>query len=170
MSGKRLFFLIGTAIVLGALCRAFVVGGISIATASMEPTLTPGTYLFAEKVSYLLRSPRRGEVVVLRPPVESEREVVKRIIAVGGDTIEIRKKKVFLNDRPLTEPYARYTRPQEILMGDNLGPWQVPEGYVFVMGDNRDWSKDSRDWRVPRTQEPLPFVPLRNIRARVLFF
>jgi signal peptidase I len=126
--------------------RAWVAEPITIASASMEPTLRVGTLMILDKWSLSGRRPRRGEIVSFRSPVDEE-DLVKRVIAVPGDTVELRAKKVYVNDKAVEEPYAVHDRPNEKLEGDDLGPLTVPPGSYFVLGDNRDESKDSSVWR-----------------------
>lgn len=126
--------------------RAWVGEPITIASASMEPTLRVGTLMVLDKLSLERRPPRRGEVVSFRSPVDAE-DLVKRVIAVPGDVVEIREKRVFIDGKPIDEPYAVHDRPGERLEGDNLGPLTVPAGSYFVLGDNRDESKDSSVWK-----------------------
>lgn len=140
---------------------------IYIASDSMAPTLTKGHHLFLDKVTYRLRAPRRGEILAFRSPVGEDHESVKRVIAVAGDTVELRSKKVYLNGEPQLETYAYYARPEEALAGDSLGPLAVPEGALFVLGDNRDNSSDSSSWRDPGTGEPLHFLPVSSVTGKV---
>lgn len=133
--------------VLGAVAvRAWAVEGIYIASASMEPTLPVGTHLILDKVTPRLRGLRRGDIVAFPAPIPPHKPMVKRVIAIGGETVELRKKKVFIDGKPIEEPYARYTRPGEELLGDEFGPLEVPAGSLFVLGDNRDESEDSTQW------------------------
>jgi signal peptidase I len=112
----------------------------------MEPTLRVGTLMVLDKWTLSGRRPQRGEIISFRSPVGRE-DLVKRVIAVPGDTIEIRDKKVYVNDNPVTEPYVFFRRPLERLEGDNVGPLTVPERSYFVLGDNRDESNDSSVWK-----------------------
>jgi signal peptidase I len=139
-------FLIAVALAVVLPVRAWIAEPITIASASMEPTLRVGTLMILDKWSLSGRRPRRMEIVSFRSPVDAE-DLVKRVIAVPGDTVEIRAKKVFVNEEPLPEPYAVHDRPDEQLEGDNLGPLTVPDGSYFVLGDNRDESKDSSVWK-----------------------
>ncbi|HVE12907.1 MAG TPA: signal peptidase I [Elusimicrobiota bacterium] len=132
-----------------ALLRATALEGVYIASGSMEPTLPVGAHLFLDKVTPRLRDYRRGEIISFRAPIPPYHPMVKRVIAVAGDTVELRKKVVYLNGSAVDDPYARHSRPDETLDGDNLGPLQVPEGKLFVLGDNRDESDDSSVWRAP---------------------
>lgn len=145
--------------------RAWVAEPITIASASMEPTLRVGTLMILDKWTLSGRRPRRGEIISFRSPIEAE-DLVKRVIAIPGDTVEIRAKKVFVNDRPLTEPYAVHDRPNERLEGDDLGPLAVPAGDYFVLGDNRDESKDSSVWRTA-AGERVYFLPASSLQGLV---
>ena len=89
------------------------------------------------------------------------------MIAVGGDTVALKLKKVYLNGEPQYESYAYYARPGELLAGDNLGPLTVPPDSLFVLGDNRDNSNDSASWKNPATGEPLYFLPVSAVTGRV---
>lgn len=133
-----------------------------IPSGSMEQTLLVGDHLLVSRFGYdaevpftgmhtsLWRDPKRGEMIVFRSVVERGTDLVKRVIAVAGDTLEIRKGVVWLNGRPLEEPY-RNSAPDA---NDNYGAHTIPADHYFVMGDNRGNSYDSRVWG---------YVPRRNI-------
>ena len=142
----RLAYLLALALAVVLPIRAWVLEPITIASASMEPTLRVGTLMILDKLSLAGRVPQRGDVISFRSPVGSE-DLVKRVIAVPGDVVEIRAKKVFVNDKELDEPYVVHDRANERLDGDNLGPLTVPEKSYFVLGDNRDESNDSSVWK-----------------------
>ena len=167
MSFGRLLFLFGIAAVCTAGLRFFIFEGIYIASPSMEPTLPVGRHLFLDKTTFLFRDPRRGEVIAFVEPVPPHTEMVKRVIAIPGDEIEIRMKVVYINGEPIGESYVQHTRADERLRGDNLGPLKVPQDAVFVLGDNRDESNDSSMWRDPDTGKRAPFVPFERIRGRL---
>lgn len=157
--------------VIGALAlREWVGEGIYIATGSMEPTLKVGTHLVLDKLTLIFRDPRRGDIVAFQGPAPENEELVKRVVAVGGESVELREKKVFIDGKELDERYAHYKRAGERLLGDNLGPLTVPRGHLFVLGDNRDESKDSGSWKDPGTGEARPFVPLSRVRGLVRGF
>ena len=115
--------------------------------------------LWCDKEIFLFREPARGEIVVVKSP--DNKRFVKRIIAIGGDVLEIKDKDVYLNMTKLEEPYVIHTRKDERLVDDNYGPVTVPEGHFFVMGDNRDSSDDSRNWA-------SPFLARKDITGKVL--
>lgn len=153
--------------VLAALAlRSFVVEPIYIASGSMEPTLHTGTHLFSDKITCKFRAPRRGEIIVFRSPV-GEHDSVKRVIAVAGDTVELRNKKVFVNGAPLDEPCTQHVRASERLAGDNIPALKVPPDSLFVLGDNRDESNDSSTWKDPRTGERIYFIPLSSVAGKL---
>jgi len=154
----------------------FVVQAFQIPTGSMEPTLLVGDFLLVNKLVHaptalpleasLLprRDIRRGDIVVFKSPPDLSKDFVKRIIGLPGETIQIRDKQVFIDGRPLDEEkYKVHIYPEYIMDGDNYGPETVPDGHLFVMGDNRDNSADSRVWR---------FLPLTNVKGRpwIIYF
>ncbi len=96
--------------------------------------------------------------------------MIKRVVAIGGDRVEMRDKKVYLNGQRLDEPFAVYKRANERLVGDNIEELTVPEGHVFLLGDNRDESADSTTWKDAKTDTPIHFVPLKDIKGRVIQF
>jgi signal peptidase I len=113
-----------------------------------------------------MRDIRRQDIVVFKYPDEPERDFIKRVIGLPGETVELRNKKVYINGQPLDEPYVHFLEPashsQEITSFDvreRYGPVRVPEGQYFVMGDNRDNSQDSRYWG---------FLPRSYIKGRAL--
>lgn len=114
---------------------------------SMDPNFPDGEYLLTEKVSYYTREPKRGDVVVFKPPISDEDEFIKRIIATPGERVSVRDGKVYINGALLEEKYLSETLYTS--GGEFLGEGQeytVPEGEYFVMGDNRPHSSDSRSW------------------------
>ncbi len=131
--------LITIAILIAFFIRSYIILPFLIPTTSMEPTLKIGDILLIEKVSYRFRSPKSGEIVVFYNPSGDGRKIIKRVIGVAGDRIEVTNNGyVIINEEPLEESYARY---QDIGQAFN---YDVPEGTVFVMGDNRGNSQDSR--------------------------
>ncbi len=134
------------------LCERYVVSSGRVTDVSMLPTLSEGQYFLIQKWVYQLRPPRRGEIVVLRPPQKDRWRYVKRVIAVEGESVRIRSGQVLVNAKPLQEPYARgKTQP-------DLGPLTVPKGSCFVLGDNRPESEDSRNFGP---------IPLDRIEGRI---
>ncbi len=118
-----------------------------IPSESMEPTLLVGDHLIAARRPFSEKGPKRGEIVVFRHPRDTERHFIKRVVALGGDTVALREGRLFINSKPVIEPYAVYDGPPGANGKlDNFGPISVPADSVFVMGDNRNHSFDSRQW------------------------
>jgi len=161
------------AVALALFIRTFFVQAFKIPSGSMEDTLLIGDHLLVNKFIYgitipfmdkklvYFASPKRGDIIVFRFPEDRNKDFIKRIIAVGGDKIEVKNKQVFINDEPLgDEPYAVFKAGESFFgftKGRNYGPLTVPEDHVFVMGDNRDNSHDSRFWGT---------VPVDEIRGK----
>ena len=107
---------------------------------SMEPNLHPGQRLIVEKISYRFHPPRRGDIVVLRLPEQRGNFLIKRVIGLPGEAIEIHDQQVFIDGHPLIEPYL--SQP----IRHSMSPRRIPEDSVFVLGDNRGFSNDSRSF------------------------
>ncbi|GIW39855.1 MAG: signal peptidase I [Candidatus Binatia bacterium] len=170
---------LGTAVLLALLLRTFVVQAFKIPSGSMEPTLQIGDYILVNKLVYGPRvpflgkrlyafsRPRRGDVIVFVYPVDPSKDFIKRVAAVEGDTIEIRDKKVYVNGTLAQDCHAYFADGENgTTLGprDNYGPLVVPPGKVFVLGDNRDRSYDSRFWTIDG--KPSPFVDLDAIKGK----
>jgi signal peptidase I len=172
--------------VLALFIRTFVVQAFKIPTGSMEQNLLIGDHLLVnkfvfgpamsslERAALPMKAINRLDVIVFKYPEDPERDFIKRVIGLPGDTVELRNKRVFINGKQLDEPYVYYLEdpppiPQETGMsgamqgsGDprvQYGPVTVPPGQYFVMGDNRDNSQDSRYWG---------FLPRENVKGRAL--
>jgi signal peptidase I len=128
------------AFVLAQLIMVSVAQAFQVEQYSMEPTLLPHDRVLVDKFLYRLRQPRRGDVIVLRYPLNPQRNYIKRIVALPGDTLAVADGRLRINGVPVQEPYVNGV-PQ----GD-FGPVTVPEDAVFVMGDNRNNSEDSRSF------------------------
>ena len=160
------------AVVLAIIIRALFVQAFKIPSGSMQPTLLIGDHILVNKLIYGIRipftdkrfpefvQPRRGDVIVFVFPEDRTKDFIKRVVAVAGDTIEIRNKQVILNGQAVTNPHARFSSnmvyPGDMNRRDNMKPETVPPGHLFVMGDNRDESHDSRFWG---------FVPLEDVKG-----
>jgi signal peptidase I len=171
------------AFILATFIRTFVVQAFKIPTGSMENNLLIGDHLLVNKVVYspsgfpgedLLMGKKpvqRGHVVVFKYPEDPARDFIKRVIGLPGETVEIKAKQVYIDGKPLDEPYVHFLEPPlrpedpeygirlDSSRGDDYGPRTVPEGQLFVMGDNRDNSKDSRYWG---------FLPADQVKGRAL--
>jgi signal peptidase I len=137
---------IGCGVLVALTAQAFLVQAFWIPSPSMTPTLEVGDRVLVNKLSYRTHDVHRGDVVVFeRPPAASHggegeiKDLIKRVVAVGGDTLEGRDGQVFVNGERIEEPYL-----VDGTLTDNLPHQEIPEGFVFVMGDNRTNSEDSR--------------------------
>jgi len=137
---------IGIALLVAFLVRTFVLAHFVVDGTSMSTTLHDGDRVFVNKLSYRLHDPNRGDVVVLHElNGTSERDLIKRVVGLPGETVEVRNCEVFIDGRRLQEPYL----DPEVVVPGNCGgdtpATDVPEDHVFVMGDNRAGSLDSRN-------------------------
>lgn len=165
---KRWFFLIALGVAGAAILRAYGFEGIYVASPSMEPALPVGTSFFVDKVSFIFRNPKRSEIIVFASPVEESKDLIKRVIGLPGETIALKNKKVLINGRELNEPYAKYTRKDETLSGDNMPELKIPEDSFFVMGDNRDESQDSTSWKNSKNGDAIHFLKKDRIKGRLM--
>lgn len=164
------------AIVLALFIRTFVVQAFKIPSGSMEPTLLIGDhilvnkFIYGVKIPYLNKTlipvsePHRNDVVVFVYPVDKSKDFIKRVIGLPGDRIEISGKKIYINGKLFNDAHGVYTdqfRTANNLDGQtHFGPVTVPQNSLFVMGDNRDHSYDSRYWG---------FVPLSYVKGEAFF-
>ena len=129
---------IAVALVLAFIIRTFIVELYIVEGPSMRPTLETQERLVVNKFIYRFRSPEKGEILVFRYPRDKSRDFIKRVIATEGDTVEIKDGRVYVNDKLLTEDYILEKTRSEYAKAT------VPKGTIFVMGDNRNNSEDSR--------------------------
>jgi signal peptidase I len=177
------------AFVLAIVLRTFLIQAYKIPSGSMEPTLAIGDHIMVNKIRYGLRMPdslfgltplageipygqylvhlaqvHRGDVVVFVFPQDPTKDFIKRVIGIGGDTVQVKNGQVFLNGAPMPDPHAHFEVPagERSLYSprDNYGPATVPAGQFFMMGDNRDRSFDSRFWG---------FVTRNQVEGRAMF-
>ena len=150
------------AIVIAVFIRTFVVQAFKIPSGSMKQTLQIGDHILVNKFIYGVKIPywrniiipgkvpQAGDIIVFKPPHDPEKDFIKRVIGVGGDVVECRNKQLFVNQKPVNHDFAVYSDSrvyaQQIRERDNFGPITVPDNSLFVMGDNRDESYDSRFW------------------------
>jgi len=121
--------------------KTFIVQPFVIPTGSMEPTIMTGDRVLAEKISYRFADPQRGDIVVFDDPMGQHPQLIKRVIAVEGQTVDIQDGQVLINGAPIDEPYLHGVDTQP---GTEALPLTIPEGQVWLMGDNRPNSGDSR--------------------------
>ncbi|MBQ9004579.1 MAG: signal peptidase I [Eggerthellaceae bacterium] len=128
--------------------RTFVFVPYEIPSGSMEETIMTGDMVFSEKVSYYLRAPQRGDIVTFDDPEVAGRTLIKRVIATGGQTVDLADGKVVVDGVALEEPYTlgkeSYPLAHTASDASISYPFTVPDGYLWVMGDNRTASQDSR--------------------------
>jgi signal peptidase I len=174
---REYFESIVVAVILALFVRTWVLQAFKIPTGSMENNLLIGDHLLVNKMVFApaptpverallpLTDIARGDVVVFKYPEEPERDFIKRVIGLPGETIELRERRVYVDGRPLDEPYVLLLPelPGEDAGGDDVrvryGPVEVPADHYFMMGDNRDNSQDSRYWG---------FLPRRYVKGRAL--
>lgn len=144
-----------SAIVLALVIRTFIVELYIVDGPSMRPTLQHDERLVVNKFIYRVRNPQRGEIIIFRYPRDPSRDFIKRVIAVGGDTIEMKDGHVYVNDEILREDYILDKTKTE------YPKVTVPEGTIFVCGDNRDNSLDSRSGDVG-------YLPLENVKGKAM--
>jgi signal peptidase I len=133
-------------LLLTVVVRTFVVQAFTIPSGSMLPTLQIGDDVLVEKVSYAFRPIQRRDVIVFKYPRDEHLDFVKRVIGLPGETLEIRGHQVLINGTRLIEPYAVYRGSPVVDPPAQFGPVVIPPRHLFMMGDNRDLSLDSRVW------------------------
>src|SRR5688500_10259460 len=181
-TAREYFESICVAVILALFVRTFVVQAFKIPTGSMENNLLIGDHLLVNKFVFAptlssvedtllpIDPIRRGDILVFKYPEEPERDFIKRVIGLPGETIELRNKKVYVNGQPLDEPYVHFQYAEDRGSGEadfsefdvrrSYGPVTVPAGHYFMMGDNRDNSQDSRYWG---------FMPRDYVKGKALF-
>jgi len=141
-SARRLGLAVLAALLLVLALRLFVVRSYRVSSHAMSETILPGDWVLVSRLSYNFGDPRRGDVVCFTSPGAGGQDFFGRVIALGGETLEIRDGLVYIDDdaEPLDEPYVSHTRRED------FGPVVVPEGRLFILGDNRAEARDSRVW------------------------
>jgi len=167
---------IAVALVVWFFLRTFLVEAFRIPSGSMENTLLIGDFLFVNKLDFGpkipftdtrlpgLRQPGPGDVIVFQYPEDPRRDYIKRCVATGGMVVEVKDKDLFVDGKKRVEPYVKHIdasiHPGSADPRDNFGPYTVPPGNLFMMGDNRDNSNDSRFWGP---------VPMNLVKGRAMF-
>jgi signal peptidase I len=152
--------------------KTFFIQPFRIPSASMMNTLQVGDLILVNRFAYWLDPPQRGDIVVFHYPNDPKVFYVKRVVAMGGETIDIKDNKVIVGNNILTEPYIRDTTRDKGLF---TYPLEIPVGAVFVMGDNRNNSQDSRYWGPLQANEIegkafLIFWHYRNRQGQMVFY
>lgn len=163
-----------TALILALIIRTYIVQAFKIPSGSMIPTLLIGDHIlvnkflfgthipFTDKKILIFRKPEKGDIIVFKYPENPKKDFIKRVVATEGDVIAERDKVVYVNGKLVMEPFVQHY-DQNMRFGsdprDNFGPLIIPKDKVFVMGDNRDQSYDSRYWG---------FVDIKQVRGKAL--
>lgn len=160
------------AILIALFIRTFIIQAFKIPSSSMEPTLQVGDHILVTKFIYGIKipftniklfqfnKPKRGDIIVFIFPKDRSKDFIKRVIAVEGEKVEIIRDKIYINDKLIDDPWGYYSEfPKPILFADHYGPKIVPKDSLFVLGDNRDNSQDSRFW---------DFVSLNDVKGKAL--
>ena len=164
------------ALLIALVVRTLVIQAFKIPSGSMENTLLVGDHIFVNKFIYgyhipytkgrvlEFRHPKRGDIIVFEFPEDPSKDFIKRVVGIPGDSVEIRNKVLYVNGAPVREDYVRYADGPGAegipAARDNAPPVKVPTGKLFVMGDNRDRSYDSRFWG---------FVDMEKVVGKALF-
>ena len=145
------------AVLIAMTIKTFIVDNRIIPSASMYPTIHIGDMVLVNKMAYYWQTPKHGDIVVFKPPAEvGTDDLIKRVIGVPGDVVEVKDKQVWINGQPLAENYLN-EKPDY-----NFGPVTVPADSLFVLGDNRNQSFDGHRW-----QEP--FFPAKSVKGKAFF-
>ena len=171
------------ALLLALFIRTFIIQAFKIPSGSMQNTLLIGDHILVSKFAYgvhipnvipflniklfddivlFQKTPKREDIIVFKYPKNENRDFIKRVIGIPGDLLEVRQQKVFINEKLINEKYARHTDiPQKtrLVPRDDFGPIVVPPGHLFMMGDNRENSQDSRFWG---------FLEINKIKGKAL--
>lgn len=163
------------AIILALFIRTFVIQAFKIPSGSMIPTLLVGDHILVNKFIYgiklpfvnktmiPIRTPQRDDVIVFIYPQDESKDFIKRVIGLPGEILKMVDRKIYINGKPYDDEYGVFKESQGQRMltpaKSNFGPVSIPEGHLFVMGDNRDNSHDSRFWG---------FVPIESVRGKAL--
>lgn len=163
------------AVLIALFIRTFIIQAFKIPSSSMEPTLQVGDHILVTKFIYGIRipftniklfqfnKPKRGDIIVFIFPKDRSKDFIKRVIAVEGEKIEIVRNKIYINDKLIDDPWGYYSEKYDwarsLLPIDHYGPKVVPKDSLFVLGDNRDNSQDSRFW---------DFVSLNDVKGKAL--
>lgn len=150
------------AVLIALFVRTFIVQAFKIPSSSMEPTLLVGDYLLVNKFLYgtripftdtkilPLKRPQRGEIIVFIYPKDRSKDFIKRVIGTEGEKVEIVQNKIYINDQLIDDPWGRFSEKtpwaRYLPSMESFGPVVVPKNSLFVLGDNRDNSQDSRFW------------------------
>ncbi len=160
--GKEWIHSILVALVLTLIIRTFVIQAFKIPSGSMRPTLMEGDKLFVNKYVYRFETPKPGDIIVFKYPMDPKKDFIKRLVASGGDEVEIRDGKIYVNGKALEDPqpFGKFYYYNHDPYGAPGVATKVPEGNYYVLGDNSANSTDSRFWG---------FIPKKSVLGKAVF-
>lgn len=160
--GKEWAHSIIVALILTLIIRTFVIQAFKIPSGSMRPTLLEGDKLFVNKYIYRFESPKPGDIIVFKYPVDPKKDFIKRLVALGGDEVELRDGKIYVNNKALEDPatFGKFYYYNHDPYGGPFETIKVPQDSYYVLGDNSANSTDSRFWG---------FVPKKNVLGKAIF-
>jgi len=127
---------------------------------SMEPTLFPGDYFIVNMRCYKSEKPKRGDIIIFEFPIDPSKDFIKRVIATEGEKVEIIENRIYINDKLIDDPWGHFVTRSFLQRMEDFGPVVVPKDCLFVLGDNRDNSEDSRFWG---------FVNVKKVKGKALY-
>ena len=150
------------ALVLTLIIRTYVIQAFKIPSGSMRPTLIEGDKLFVNKYIYRFHKPERGDIIVFKYPVDPKKDFIKRLTGFGGENIEIRDGKIYVDGQVINDPksFGKFYYYNHDPYGGPNDKIKIPEGFFYVLGDNSANSTDSRFWG---------FVPKKNVLGKAIF-
>ena len=150
------------ALVLTLIIRTYVIQAFKIPSGSMRPTLMEGDKLFVNKYLYRFEKPKRGDIIVFKYPVDPKKDFIKRLVGFGGETVEIRDGKIYIDGKVLDDPdsFGKFYYYNHDPYGGPNDRILIPEGAYYALGDNSANSTDSRFWG---------FVPKKNVLGKAIF-
>ncbi len=157
----ELIKIIVLALIIVVLIRHFLFKPFVIEGSSMEPNFHDGDYLIINELSYRFSQPQRGQVVVFYYPLDTDKRFIKRIIGLPGETIQANNNKIYITKGDKTTELDESKYLPENIHTPNFGPITIPDGYYFVLGDNREFSSDSHEWGVLPRSDIIGSVLLR---------
>ena len=156
-----IIFLLSSVVIrplLGWTIRSNIARAYKIPSSAMEPTLLVGDHLIADMKIYKSEKPKRGDIIIFEFPKDPSKDFIKRVIGTEGEKVVIIRNKIYINDKLINDPWGHFTMPRSSI--EDYGPVKVPQDSLFVLGDNRNNSQDSRFWG---------FVNIKKVKGKALY-